>query len=365
MNKFLGYIIFILLVSTNYSFAETGISGINIPETKCESKVFQNKEESNCSSILKILKIGEDLTKPSKIHKSILDTSNEINIKRRLPVEDEIKEGMIVAFGNKVFSWSDGGKDAGRYHVFGLKRAVNTREAIGVMIPFDSNQKKEGVSVLFRGQTYVLLTNENGRVYKGDRIAVSTQKHGYGTKLNDEDYYIGIAQEDESNGRVLMLLQINKYKINLKDRLMSATSVLTVDNNNLNVTNVALMNIKSIYSSAKTLSINSEGKISEKQFCLDDICMDKSSLMNIISKSKTAPNSQEVDLPSKKLFSILGFTLDAQKEKKFVISQSSTTKSDSSIKEENDSSKVNINKGEGVRGELPQDVFDGTGFINP
>jgi hypothetical protein len=107
---------------------------------------------------------------------------------------------------------------------------------------------------------------------------------GYAMKLTGEGKSIGRALSDYVIGRdkVLMLVESGLEKLDVEGKNATTTGMLTTGNIDLNANGVAITNIKSLASASGTWSIDENGRITAKILCLEDVCIDKSTLTNML-----------------------------------------------------------------------------------
>jgi hypothetical protein len=215
---------------------------------------------------------------------------------------EAIDTGMLVAFASTTSLWSPNASSTETasstenesYEVSKIRKARISTEAIGVIsnkvaLRLGGNATS-GVPVAFAGRVPVLVTDENGLVSRGDYITVSATRPGYGMKLTGSGKKIGVAlSDDNGRGSVLVMLQVGDYQINLESNLASTTAMLTQGNTDLNANGVAITNIKALSSANGTWSIDENGRITAKQFCLDDVCIDKASFQDLLNKNGITP----------------------------------------------------------------------------
>lgn len=146
-----------------------------------------------------------------------------------------------------------------------------------------------GVPVTFSGRIPVKVTTENGIVKQGDYLTVSKTMPGYAMKLTEEGRAIGRALSDYEAGRdrVLMLVENGNQKLDFEGKNATTTGMLTVGNLDLNANGVALYNIKSLASANGTWSIDENGRIVGKVLCLEDVCISKTQLSQLLNNAGT------------------------------------------------------------------------------
>jgi hypothetical protein len=85
-----------------------------------------------------------------------------------------------------------------------------------------------------------------------------------------------------------MLVENGLQKLDLTGKNATTTGMLTTGNIDLNANGVAITNIKSLASANGTWSIDENGRIVAKQLCLEDLCIDKNTLTNLLNISGQA-----------------------------------------------------------------------------
>lgn len=160
---------------------------------------------------------NESLRVGGKVTAKAFEVNSSADIAEMFPADEALTPGDIVMFGNNEYSWSTGGKGdtAGEYKVMGVIKAVDASHAIGVVATNPGvilgGDTHNGVPVAFGGRVPVRVTAENGPIEKGDRITLSKQSSGAGSKLIDNGQSVGVAlSADTGKGIVLMLVK-NEY----------------------------------------------------------------------------------------------------------------------------------------------------------
>jgi hypothetical protein len=158
---------------------------------------------------------------PGKIVAKAFEVNGAADLAENFPAEDETLEaGHVVEFGDKTYSWNTGGNTvtSGEYQVSGVVKAKNSKKAIGVVSTNPGfilgGDTLKSVPIAFSGRVPVKVTEENGKVLKGDKVKVSSIQNGYGAKSNSDGYVIGTALSDSKNGLVLILVK-NEYVSNV------------------------------------------------------------------------------------------------------------------------------------------------------
>lgn len=231
---------------------------------------------------------GELLRVSGTVRATGFDIDNASDIAETFPAAEAVDAGTIVAFATTTYAWSPTATSTDAYEMSGVRKASTDYEAIGIISTQPGirlgGTTANGVPVAFTGRVPVKITKENGDVTRGDYITVSKTRPGYGMKLTGEGKAIGVAVSDDT-GRdtVLVLLQVGNHKLDMQGRNATTTAFLTTGNLDLNANGVAIINIKSLASANGTWSIDENGKITAKMLCLDEVCIDKSVLSNILS----------------------------------------------------------------------------------
>lgn len=172
-----------------------------------------------------------------------------------------------------------------------VRKAREAYEAVGVVSTNPGivlgKRGVNAVPVAFSGRIPVKVTTENGEIKRGDYITVSATIPGYAMKLTGEGRVIGRALSDYTQGKdkVLMLVENGVQKLDLEGKTATTTGMLTSGNIDLNANGVAITNIKSLASANGTWSIDENGRIVAKQICLEDLCIDKNTLTNLLNIS--------------------------------------------------------------------------------
>jgi hypothetical protein len=156
------------------------------------------------------------------------------------------------------------------------------------------------------GRVAVKITQENGIIKAGDRLTVSTTTAGFATKLLGEGYSIGIAlSDDDGRGKIMMLNNLSYQRLDMAGNYASTTNMLTTGNLDLNANAVAINNIKSISSANGTWSIDENGKIKANILCLEDVCINKTQLQQILTNNGIS-NATSTDTTSQSVPTVLG-----------------------------------------------------------
>ena len=231
---------------------------------------------------------GELLRVSGTVRATGFDIDNASDIAETFPAAEAVDAGTIVAFATTTYTWSPTATSTDSYEMSGVRKAQNDYEAIGIISTQPGirlgGTTANGVPVAFTGRVPVKITKENGEIKRGDYITVSKTRAGYGMKLTGEGKAVGVALSDDA-GRdtVLVLLQVGNHKLDMQGRNATTTAFLTTGNLDLNANGVAITNIKSLASANGTWSIDENGKIVAKMLCLDEVCIDKNVLSNILS----------------------------------------------------------------------------------
>ena len=258
---------------------------------------------------------GELLRVSGRIRAQGFDIDSAADIAENFPASEAVDAGTVVAFSTNTVAWDAGGVSSNQqsassntnatstasttnsslpttsYQMSTVRKALSGYEAVGVVstnsgIVLGSNTPN-GVPVAFSGRVPVKVTTENGEVKRGDYLTVSSTMPGYAMKLTGEGRSIGRALSDYEAGkdRVLMLVENGNQKLDLAGRNATTTGMLTLGNIDLNANGVSIINIKSLASANGSWSIDENGRIVGKILCLDNVCINKDQLSQILSSS--------------------------------------------------------------------------------
>ena len=251
------------------------------------------------------------------------DPGDVFDIAERYPASEPLGAGEIVALDSATTSRALVKKAAWGETVIGV---VSTRPALAINgSEVILGAQQEGTStrplVALSGRVPVKVNLEGGAIHKGDRITLSSVA-GVGTKATSSGVTIGIALEEfsapgktlgvlgsstpsveEDVGKVLVF--INLGWSNLDGNLfsfMDASSSPMVEmgsgrikaNYVLDMDDQDIINVRSILSSSGTWSIDENGKLTvdeihAKKLCLEDICVTKEELKNLLDNAGQAP----------------------------------------------------------------------------
>jgi hypothetical protein len=216
---------------------------------------------------------------------------------------EAVDAGTVVAFSSSTTEWSSRKGNAVAeatqddvYDISGVRKAIDGYEAVGVVSTKAAltigADVKNGVPVAFTGRIPVKVTTENGEIKRGDYLTVSKTMPGYAMKLTGEGKSLGRALSDYIPGRekVMILIENGYQKLAQDGTYASTTDMLTTGNVDLNANGVAINNIKAIASANGTWSIDENGRIVAKVLCLEDVCIDKTVLSNMVKAGGTQPN---------------------------------------------------------------------------
>ncbi len=234
----------------------------------------------------------EVLRVSGRVRATGFDIDAAADLAEKFEAVEAVDAGTIVAFSTSTTQWSVNGTSTDdTYTMSTVRKAVTAYEAVGVIstnpgIILGKNVKN-GVPVAFQGRIPVKVTSENGEVKQGDYLTVSLTQPGYAMKLTGEGRSIGRALSDYVEGRdkVLMLVENSFQKLDIAGKNATTTGMLTTGNVDLNANGVAILNVKSIASASGTWSIDENGRIVAKVLCLEDLCIDKNTLTNILNIS--------------------------------------------------------------------------------
>jgi hypothetical protein len=220
------------------------------------------------------------------------DVDNNAGIAEKYEAIEAVDAGTVVAFGTTTAVWGQTfGTTTENYEIAGVRKAVNDKEAVGIVSTTSgitlAASTTNGVPVAFVGRVPVKVTTENGEVKAGDYLTVSTSTPGYAMKLTGEGRAIGRAVSSYVQGqdKVVMVIDNRDLMLDLAGGTATTTKMLTTGNLDLNANGVAIINIKSLASANGTWSIDEEGRIVAKVLCLEDVCIDKTQLTNILNST--------------------------------------------------------------------------------
>ncbi|MCF7843914.1 DUF5011 domain-containing protein, partial [Candidatus Gracilibacteria bacterium] len=236
---------------------------------------------------------GELLRVSGRIRATGFDVDSAADLAENFPASEAVDAGTVIAFSTSTIAWNTHGSTTteNTYNMSTVRKALSGYEAVGVVSTNSGivlgGKVTNGVPVAFSGRVPVKVTTENGEIKQGDYLTVSKTMPGYAMKLIGEGRSIGRALSDYETGRdkVLMFVENGNQKLDLAGRNGTTTGMLTVGNVDLNANGVAITNIKSLASANGTWSIDENGRIVGKVICLEDVCIDKTTLTNMLNYS--------------------------------------------------------------------------------
>jgi hypothetical protein len=197
-----------------------------------------------------------------------------------------------VAFGTSTSAWKEtAGTSTQNYVIAGIRKASNGSEAVGVVSTKAgltlSATINSGIPVALSGRVSVKVTAENGEITAGDYLTVSASMPGYAMKMTGEGRSIGRAISDYIDGqdKVMMVVENGYQKVDATGRYATTTGMLTTGNIDLNANGVGIYNIKSLASANGSWSIDENGRIVARVLCLEDVCIGKEQLSNILNST--------------------------------------------------------------------------------
>ena len=233
---------------------------------------------------------GEKLRVSGRVRATGFDIDAAADLAENFEAVEAVDAGTVVAFSSTTTEWNVGNSTStdDSYTMSTVRKARASYEAIGVVstnpgITLGKNISN-GVPVAFSGRIPVKITTENGEVKRGDYLTVSETMPGYAMKMTGEGRALGRALSDYIEGRdkVLMMVESGLQKLDLAGNAATTTGMLTTGNIDLNANGVAITNIKSLASANGTWSIDENGRVVANQLCLEDLCIDKSTLTNLL-----------------------------------------------------------------------------------
>ncbi len=302
-NGYAGSILINNAMSVFGSGASSYAGNVGIGTTTPNSRL--DVWSSTSSSDVDIFRIGTSVGSANNI-KFRIDSDGDIftdggttigtpaDLAENYPALEAVDAGTVVAFGSTTVSWgqsSSGGTSTEQYEISGIRKALDGNEAVGVISTRAGitlgGDTIQGVPVALSGRIPVKITSENGLVVRGDFLTVSRTRPGYAMKLTDSGRSIGRAISDfiQGNDKIMMIVENGYQKVDTASKIASTTSMLTTGNLDLDANGVAIMNIKSLASANGTWSIGEDGRIVAKMLCLEDVCIDKTQLTNILNST--------------------------------------------------------------------------------
>jgi hypothetical protein len=208
--------------------------------------------------------------------------------------DEAVDYGTIVAFSTSTHSYVDT-TGSSTYSIAGIRKATLPGEAIGIVTTKSASTTvatstasttPNAVPVAFSGKLAVRLAPDSGDVEAGQYLSVSTSSPGTATKMTSAGRSIGIALSSApSGGTVMVLVSLGYENVDTTGRYATTTAMLTTGNLDLNANGVAIINIKSLASASGAWSIDADGRITAKVLCLEDVCIDKTQLTNILNST--------------------------------------------------------------------------------
>ena len=256
-------------------------------------------------SSLGVVGIGNDATQlgeeklrvSGRVRATGFDIDSAADLAENFEAVEALDAGSVVAFSTSTTDWKVDTSTStnSTYTMSTVRKAREGFEAIGVVSTNPGivlgKKLQNSVPVAFSGRIPVKITTENGEVKQGDYLTVSKSMPGYAMKLTGEGRAIGRALSDYQQGRdkVLMIVENGLQKLDLAGKNATTTGMLTTGNIDLNANGVAITNIKSLASANGTWSIDENGRVVAKQLCLEDLCIDKTTLTNLLNISNLQP----------------------------------------------------------------------------
>lgn len=205
---------------------------------------------------------------------------------------EAVDSGTVVAFATTTTPWlQTTATGTESYDIAGVRKAVTDAEAIGVVSTYTgislATKTQNGVPVAFVGRVPVKVTTEAGIVKTGDYLTVSKTVPGSAMKLVGEGRSIGRAISDYTQGRekVMIIIDNQNLMLDMEGRFATTTKMLTTGNVDLNANGVSIINIKSLVSASGAWSIDESGRLITRVLCLEDVCINKNELRNLLINS--------------------------------------------------------------------------------
>lgn len=238
--------------------------------------------------------LGDEVLRVSgRVRATGFDIDSAADLAENFEAVEAMDAGTVVAFSTTTTQWNTGsGSSTDEMYVMStVRKAREAQEAVGVISTNPGvtlgKSVQNGVPVAFSGRVPVKVTTENGEIKRGDYLTVSLTMAGHAMKLTGEGRAIGRALSDYEEGRekVLMLVDSGAQKLDLEGKTATTTGMLTTGNIDLNANGVAINNIKSLASANGTWSIDEDGRVVATMLCLEDVCIDKTTLTNVLQIS--------------------------------------------------------------------------------
>jgi hypothetical protein len=280
--------------SALFTVNSTGLVGIGTSTPMAHLDIFQNDN----TDALRITSAAGEVKLRISSEGDLF--ANHINVElssgaaETFTALEAVDAGTVVAFGTTTSTWSQAGTTTENYNISGIRKAESGIEAVGVVSNSSaitlSASTTNGVPVAFGGRVAVKITTENGEIKTGDYLTVSATRPGYAMKLTGDGKSIGRAVSDYTIGqeKVMMLVENGYQRLDTAGHYATTTGMLTYGNLDLNANGVSITNIKSLSSANGSWSIDENGRIVGKILCLEDVCIDKTQLTNMLNMSGQA-----------------------------------------------------------------------------
>jgi hypothetical protein len=244
----------------------------------------------------------EKLRVSGRVRATGFDIDSAADLAENFPASEVVDAGTVIAFATTTTDWTatKSGNDDDTYQMTTIRKAVTGYEAAGIVSTnagiLLGSKIANGVPVAFSGRVPVKVTTENGEIKAGDYLTVSKTIPGYAMKLTGEGRSIGRALSDyvQGHSKVLVLVDNGYQKLDITGKYASTTAMLTTGNVDLDANGVSIINIKSLASANGTWSIDEHGRITVKELCVGDNCVDGQGFADVIATSKKAGSLQVV-----------------------------------------------------------------------
>jgi len=200
-----------------------------------------------------------------------------------------VEEAELVAVGVGSVTTTQGDT------VSKLKRAMADDAIIGIVsrvsditdfntIGYNIAPEDNPMPVALNGRVLVKVSEENGPIQPGDKLTVSQILPGYAAKMVESGQSIGVALEasDESIDKIMTFVNLGYQKI---DVALNEDDNSIVYEKNINMSGMAINNVKTITSISGNWSISEDGTIFAKQLCLEDVCINKDQLKTLLENN--------------------------------------------------------------------------------
>ena len=223
--------------------------------------------------------------------------------------ESDVEAGDVVMTTANSFAFTEGlfdpftGMGTGinasrRISILGKAISDNSGSVIGVVStsPYQTfgdavrnDQGQNPQPIALSGRVPVKISEENGPIHIGDKLTLSAERAGYAAKMTRSGASIGIALEGsagDAQGLGMIMVMVNLGYDRIDIALNSEDNSIILDSN-LDLSGMALLNVKTINTLADNWSIDENGvliarEIKTEKLCLGQTCVDESTLKALL-----------------------------------------------------------------------------------